>query len=1057
MFPQNLPERSPTFSPCSAVSVVNETPALLTTSEHNENLIKSKISVQGSLKKEAYMSTGATVPHDQSKQENLSQMTSVQDTPQQLAVQKLKKLCEIKSEKGTHEKNSQIVESSILTETNSKPIADEQVSLSKSSTRDGEVNGDKMMQCSDDNLVHPVVVVSQVPETPVVPSHSEQLEAEELNSKKHVADSPMEVHDHIEESDETQEPVMFMDSDCIVVSDAIIAHSEGICHSKNEHVELETENRNLNDTHSHSENTQNSDSILKSEVTIGISEVLERGISSKEPEKDRSDKPSGKKRKCFVLDDTEEFLDFGSYVEELEISNRLKVQKHDLKGLKETSTEEDVFLTTDADGAASGLDKNVDHDRNTDDGRICQTVENVVINVDTAASEPSVVVELESDSHAEFTDSSLNQSSQEKVGDGGDKNVGGGEYVANSMEKQYSYEQNSVRVIGESEAAEVDAKYVRECHPSQPCAGMKRTFSTPHKTNEHDLSGLLMSPNESISNTSYRICPDDIFNGDTEMPTVDASPLDIPCKLVEASDDVNGFRNKSVKSPEQKALNNITCEVNADDSELSDEDKLSEQDKYQNVCRTKTLRGFAKKNSPFRVCLNAVDNIHVPSDRKNSAASSMLTPQKYTSPIAKMVSFKSCKMTAVLVEDVDTGKKHLSSTPVGKRFKSPRNSGDSGLNKMEARSTPSRLNNSFQGNKCNPNLLKYSPNVMKYSPISAKQNNVQTIGKPLSRKLVPEIVEVGCNNALDEKEEMTDYLDGLPDTLSASSKLFESRKMAENKSDFSLKKPQGAPDLILKSPLKNGSLVYYIRDNENQNNEDAVGPAKCASDKSAEKESGATERHKTKEDLEGSFSSPEFTLDSSDNNSGDTREQNSERNSQQNRIDTKSGENMAKRDDVGGSTQKTYLRDNEREANVSDNSAKKLLSRFSADRDMFSTNLGSSPIEIRDDNDFGSDPVILESDIETEDENSDNDEGDNETDDENMTKTRTLKRVNRIDSDESGDIETDHRVEDRVVRNLTEENIHFSMMEDVHKVEDVERLIECNDSSIDGGRILVKS
>lgn len=1055
MFPQNLPERTPTFSACSPASVVNETPALLTTSEHNENLIKSKNPVQGSQKKEAYMSTGATVPYDQSIPENLSQMTSVQDTPQQLAVQKLKKLCQIKSEKGTHEKTSQIVESSILIETKSKSIADEQVSQSKSSTRDGGVNSDKMMQCSDDKLEHPVVVVSQVPETPVVLSQSEQLEAEGLNSEKHVADSPMEVDDHIEESDETQEPVMSVDSDCIVVSDSIIANFKGICHSKNERVELETGNRNLDDTHSHSENTQNSESILKPEVTIGISEVLERGISSKEPEKDRSDKP-GKKRKCFVLNDTEESLDFGSYVEELEISNRLKVLKHNFKGLKETSTEEDVFLTMGANGAARGLDKNDDHYRNKDDGRVCQTVENVVINADTATSEHPVVVELESDNHAEFTDSSLNQSSQEKVGDSGDRKFGGGEYVANSTDKQYPYEQSSVRVIGESEVSEVDAKYVKECDPSQSCADMKRMFSTPHKTNEHNLSGLLMSPNESISNTSYRISPDDIFNGDTEMPTVDASPLDIPCKLVETSDDVNGFRNGSVKSPEQKALNNITCEVNADDSELSDEDKLSKQDKNQNVCRTKTLRGFAKKNSPFRVCLNAVDNIQVPSDTKNLAASSMLTPQKYTSPFAKTVSLKSCKMTAVLVEDVDTGKKHLSSTPVGKCFKSPRNSGDSGLNKMEAGFTPSRPNNSFQGNKCSPNLLKYSPNVMKYSPISAKQNNVQKIGKPLSRKLVPEIVEVGSNNALDEKEEMTDYPDGLPDTLSASSKLFESRKMAENKSDFSSKKPQGAPDLILKSPLKNGSLVYYVRDDENQSNEDAVDPAKCASDSSVEKESGATEGDRTEEDLEGSCSSPEFTLDSSDNNSGNTREQNSERNSKQNRTDAKSGENMVKRGHIGGITQKTYLSNNERETDVSDNSAKKVQSKFSADRDMFSTNLDSSPIEIRDDNDFGSDPVILESDIETEDENGDNDEGDDENDDENMAKTRTLKRVNRIDSDESGDSETDHGVEDRVVRNLREENVHFSMMEDVHKVEDVEQLIESDDSSIDGGRILVK-
>lgn len=765
-------------------------------------------------------------------------------------------------------------------------------------------------------------------------------------------------------------------------------------------LEADTDRITSDKNSSESQNTQESVSILKPKVTPL---KVPPSLKIAQPIAGSSQK---KKRKCFMLEDNEESLDFGSYVDELEANTRSKTQN--CNAIVDDITEVERNRSTGVQ-----LEHNVIP--------VSDSVE-IIEDTDTLADlhNPSVAIRNMN------MDTQLNLSSQESQPS----------ILTSQINKSPGVEIPDVSLkltFGslKSEASTLDPQTINTVKESDILSehNEENGFQMSDKQNVHNISAVLVSPDTSFSNGQSQ-SPVDIFQIGSEMPTVDASPLDAPCSILGLSPE-DGNRDAAVNKahaikPDKKV--DVTDKTNIvittkDSRQLSPCPSSS-------AGSAKTFRGFAKKNSPYIVA----ESLTQTADSKDATGrkeSIEFTPQKYKTPSAKHLSSNAVNVGKAVIEDVYLESMANSSTPVSNlrnslEYKSPRNV----FGKVSEQFTPIKTTGNVKSNKFSPNPFKYSPSLKK----------VQNSCKEKSETYTPEVVELEQTKISGENTVNNDQRRGevgslrdldsdtaLPDT-------YENKKSLEcqvNEINKATKTGETNSDYINLESVNNDIRLTEITSGDL--NDANLTPR--SSSKKIDMENVTNLANDNENAHVGS--SPEFNLDTSGEDEESPEKKALQAISDFNRIKNFC---IGKSDIGTGHINSVFKHGSRNSENKKETDNLKRKTDIAEDK--YSTNLDSSPIESRDGSGLGSQRVILESDLEDDCEDI---TAESKDDSDDIIKTRTLKRVNRIESDES-DIDNIQKVNKELD---THENEHEKMEEDeeVVKRKGVKRAIESDDSS----------
>lgn len=867
-----------------------------------------------------------------------------------------------------------------------------------------------------------------------------------------------------------------------------------------------------------SESTQNSESILKSKASPHKT-VIKNGEDKHDQSRDSTVsqtnmKRGKKKRKCFMLGDTES-LDFGSYVDELD-ENKSKLRKgQDGEGIHDNSTKKTSWKTevkkTDDLAHLGGKDE-----KNETEELIVLSPSIELIE-DTAISGPVLKTNEIGREGVISIDSSLNLSSQESVEDkkkitptsqclskptfgslDSDASTLDPQSILNTVNESEMSENDTGISFSGNKLSELDTMEVMHDNLNiNEKVATRRIKDDVLGSQEgslarqsvHDLSGLLRSPNESFSKNSGQ-SEEDIFQMDSEFPTVDASPLDVPLKLIEPSPEQRADFNLTEASnyhlDKDKSIQTVQetgTKENSDNKTDPTKDHINDSVDMGKPIKNslKTLRGFAKRGSPYRGTASLLEELETPIKEKIICKESLgnITPLKYKSPLGKNVTPKMANSDDAVVVNADISSQEKLLTPQNKSLRSPRTFSnlvqESHMCTRSSTSSPSQDGSQRR---------KYTPNPSKYSPaIKRPRSELIVPQKAVSDAPVAEVVELehSCGteavNTLDENTctaivVCQSELDGdsaLPDT-------YENKKSVLNLVDKKGSEKQRLSETVLLSTHS----VTVKSDNESKKDvckmltsthtmetpetllDCAIENTSVTSPDNLDQNVKVVVNMEIDNHMNHSQSSSDFKLDSSD------EECSPEKRALQVISDFNELKDLCEGKREGESRHETSVSGKVKKTG---SNFKGQQSKVALDNDRYSTNLDSSPVESKDGSVLGSQLVILESDVEEDsifngaangnknecDEatktstekitttiDSEN-EPEEESDSDDLRRTRTLKRINRIESDEDDDEDTISLQKTKGMIETTEDRKAFSF-----KARGVKRIIESEDSEDEG-------
>ena len=841
------------------------------------------------------------------------------------------------------------------------------------------------------------------------------------------------------DSDPTQSPAVYVDD----IEKSKELNSEG--DSKVNKGVNEKMTDSVSSAEVESQNTQNSESILKSVKSSQIDDTLKNNVLKANSE--TTVKPGGnkKKRKCFMLEE-EESLDFGSYVEGLETQSKAKVKKineseknKDIANAKSmrNDSEVDGNIPIEKEGEAIAKEREVidspslDLIEVTDTSDALQQYENMkskahrVVSMDNSldlSSDGSLNGKMKSEwkedvnFSSKFTLGSLDTDLEATAAESEvftvkesvvSEHCESDDMLTGKPDNEDLTEDIEIESIGTD----------RTCGRDTRNNILERQLSSPRQK-VHDLSGLLRSPTESLYKSDSQSVGD-IFQIDSKLPFINASPLDSSFKLVPHSQDE--IKHNEKKADNVRELVRETTEENTEEvishkeesnatigstnriettAELEREidDSSNSPKQVENVYehneelsnkesfahsnkKTKTLRGFAKRNSPFR----GSDSLITPVKDRNSSSPKDSTPVK--SPKLNN------SQAAVVIEAKLENPNML--TPIrAPSFNSPRTFrtvNDSPVNNSSVSTsvvTPSRSVEMSMRKKYTSNPLKYSPALKKALVKSTPRHLVEeTTAEVVELKPSSDSDSTDIGNSQSEKatqDSITESDTVLPDTVENINQRLDTlndKRMNSAKCDRLLVKTKGdSKEDMEESESEIQNIVNEI-----------VETSDCA--KAVDKEiNNFSKRKKEKKTIvedgqsDNSSSSSDFDLNcSADDEDGPKKKA----------LKVISDFNAIK--DIC-----------EGRGNDSRNNKKRKGNdvHHGSYQDRYSTNLDSSPVGSKKESMVGSQQVILESDLEDDnDVDNDVDDVDNacDNDSDEITSTRTLKSVIRIDSDNESD------------------------------------------------------
>ncbi|WAQ93496.1 BRCA1-like protein [Mya arenaria] len=710
------------------------------------------------------------------------------------------------------------------------------------------------------------VKLNMVPETPLSNEERNQENGDEKQEKNEIHEKNHQASN--DESDETQTPDFDIESPLLKVRCMTDFKNEG-----NKKVSQITESQNSgknNDSNSsekQSIESQNSESILKPAVVAtdekleykddtnqdyimmdkgSCSNSLNASVSANLKAKTSKLK---KKRKCFMLDDDESIVD-----KNLKSDDTIREEGNQQKRLRHENTKpfEDSFKRS----HKSANKHNVSADKiDKEDVEVSsQTVHSGESSVDIipdtiscASTFKSIDRQIEVEKNEfemEIPDRSLDLSSlrsAEAIDVTPDLNVNaaaGDELDLNvsldkkldrhsSETKDWLLESEDVNSVmstldpqtvdfaNKSEQVSDDKENVRKssCEGKNEDASIQNDSLEDGKKNDvsRHLSGLLKSPNSSFVAYGSQQSPDDIFQMDTEMPTLDASPAnDEIVELIYLSPDdtdKNGIKDHIERIVDIKRERKITTDnvgKCGDRMEMHKDDVVDSKPVDNRMVKkidTMAYRKHSMGNSRKSSLSPTVVNVTSPSNSMK-----LLTPFKYKSPVVSFISPRTSLKKSIepaIVEDTDVRiDSDISPRVAATSLRTPKRSS---ANKSSVLSSTRRTLQSplTSGRNFTPNISKYSPSLRKgFGATGLKNGNLDSCK--------PEVVELK-DDKLGNEDHYVNHTDkGNIETQ-------------DNDNEDVLLSPDDLPDLNIPSPrdsVRDISVALNLDSSDDEHIED---------------------------------------------------------------------------------------------------------------------------------------------------------------------------------------------------------------------------------------------